>query len=56
MTNRDQKFQEEVDGIAKSVYAACEAVFEGKPLLGYLIFMDENGNPVNVKDTPYALM
>lgn len=52
----DGATKREIDLIAKGVYEACQAAANGTPLIGYIILLDEDGNPVNVKDTPYASM
>lgn len=46
----------EIDLIAKGVYEACQAAVNGTPLIGYILLMDEDGNPVKIEDTPYASM
>lgn len=48
--------EREIDSIAKGVYAACQAAANGTSLIGYILLLDEDGNPVNVKDTQYASM
>lgn len=52
----DADIEREVDLIVKGVYAACQALANGTPLIGYLILMDEDGNPIKREDTPYASM
>lgn len=44
--------EREVDMIVKGVYAACQAAANGTPLIGYLVLMDEDGNPIKREDIP----
>lgn len=44
--------EREIDLIAKGVYAACQAAANSTPLIGYIMLLDENGNPVKWDGTP----